>query len=226
MSSRSNCCSSFGEFYESWLDQLQDLVQQLKGAEEQKKKEEMMEKVMRHHQHYYTAKSIAAEKDPLTVFLSPWATTLERSLHWVTGWRPTTAFHLIYTESSLLFESHIIDILQGVRTGDLGDLSPSQFRRVSDLQCDTVKEENAISEELSEWQDSATEMMGAGADINERIRRLVCIIKKADDLRLRTLRSVVALLSQQQAVEFLVASAELLTGIRGWGLNHDRPRRR
>lgn len=39
-------------------------------------------------------------------------------------------FHLVYTESSTLFESHIVDILRGLRTGDLGDLSPSQFRPV------------------------------------------------------------------------------------------------
>ncbi|NP_001237999.1 bZIP transcription factor bZIP132 [Glycine max] len=216
-------CAAFADFYEQWFEELQSLMQQLRG---EGRKEEVMEKVMWHHQNYYVAKSAAAEKDPLNVFLSPWATTLERSLHWITGWRPTTAFHLIYTESSLMFESHIIDILQGLRTGDLGDLSPSQFRRVSDIQCDTVKEENAITEELSEWQDSVSEMMGPGANINDKIGRLVCIIKKADDLRLRTLRSVVGLLSPQQAIEFLIASAELLVGIRGWGLNHDRPRGR
>ncbi|KAK7324524.1 hypothetical protein VNO77_28148 [Canavalia gladiata] len=225
-SSCSSSCVAFAQFYERWFEELKELVQQLRAKDEENNKEEVMQKVMRHHQNYYRAKSVAAEKDPLNVFLSPWATALERSLHWITGWRPTTAFHLIYTESSLLFESHIIDILQGLRTGDLGDLSPSQFRRVSDLQCDTVKEENAITEELSQWQDSASEMMGPRADINQKIGRLVCIITKADDLRLRTLRSVVALLSQQQAIEFLIASAELLVGIRGWGLNHDRLRRR
>nr|KYP51352.1 Transcription factor TGA6 [Cajanus cajan] len=203
-----------------------------------------MEKVMRHHHKYYAEKSLAAEKDPLAVFLSPWATALERSLHWISGWRPTTAFHLVYTESSLLFESHIIDILQGHRTGDLGDLSPAQLRRFSDLQCLThffshanisqllvilfwkVKEENALTEELSEWQDSVSEIMGPGAAFSEKIGRLVRIIKRADNLRLRTLRSVVGLLSPQQAIEFLIASAELLLGIRGWGLNHDRPYRK
>ncbi|KAJ7948754.1 Transcription factor [Quillaja saponaria] len=97
-------------------------------------------------------KSIAAEADALSVLSAPWATALERSLHWISGWRPTTAFHLVYSESSILFESHIMDTLRGVRTGDLGDLSPTQFRRVSELQCDTVKEENAMTEELSEWQ--------------------------------------------------------------------------
>ncbi|XP_027342949.1 protein DOG1-like 4 [Abrus precatorius] len=222
---------AFVQFYESWLEKLKELVQQLRATREKEEheeegEEEIIEKVMLHHQDYYRAKSEAAEKDALNVFLSPWATTLERSLHWITGWRPTTAFHLIYTESSLLFESHIIDILQGLRTGDLGDLSPSQFRRVSELQCDTVKEENAITEELSEWQDSASEMMGLHPEINEKIDGLICIVNKADDLRLRTLQSVVGLLSPQQAIEFLMASAELLLGIRGCGLNHDRSRHR
>ncbi|XP_004489078.1 protein DOG1-like 4 [Cicer arietinum] len=217
--------TTFAQFYDSWFDQFHCLVQQL-NTPNQTDAEELIRKVMSHHEDYYNAKSMAAEKDPLHVLASPWATTLERSLYWIAGWRPTTAFHLIYTESSLLFESHIIDILRGLRTGDLGDLSPTQFRRVSDLQCDTVKEENAITEELSEWQDNASELMGSEDDINENIGRLVCIIKKADDLRLRTLRSVVEFLSPQQAIEFLIASAELLVGIRGWGLNHDRSRPR
>ncbi|CAI8593240.1 unnamed protein product [Vicia faba] len=212
--------STFAQFYASWYDQFTRLINQLTTPPNQTDTQEQIRKVMSHHEDYFNAKSTAAEKDPLHVLASPWATTLEQSLHWIAGWRPTTAFHLIYTESSLLFESHIIDILRGLRTGDLGDLSPTQFRRVSDLQCDT--EENAITEELSEWQDSATDMMGSEAEINDKIQRLVGIIKKADELRLRTLRSVVEFLSPQQAIEFLIASAELLVGIRGWGLNHDR----
>ncbi|XP_020231404.1 protein DOG1-like 4 isoform X2 [Cajanus cajan] len=219
-SSSSSSCVGFAEFYETWFSELQRVVQELRGS----RRVEAMEKVMRHHHKYYAEKSLAAEKDPLAVFLSPWATALERSLHWISGWRPTTAFHLVYTESSLLFESHIIDILQGHRTGDLGDLSPAQLRRFSDLQC--LTEENALTEELSEWQDSVSEIMGPGAAFSEKIGRLVRIIKRADNLRLRTLRSVVGLLSPQQAIEFLIASAELLLGIRGWGLNHDRPYRK
>ncbi|KAK7244169.1 hypothetical protein RIF29_38987 [Crotalaria pallida] len=227
---------AFSQFYDLWFDRLHHLVHQLSStaatirppitAEQNDRLIQLIDKVMSHHLDYYRAKSFAAAKDPLTVYVSPWATALERSLHWITGWRPTTAFHLVYTESSVLFESRIIDILRGIRTGDLGDLSPIQFRRVSELQCDTVKEENAITEELSEWQESASEMMGPRADINEKIGRLAIIISKADDLRLRTLRSMVELLSPQQAIEFLIASAELLVGIRGWGLNHDRPRGR
>lgn len=138
--------SRFGEFYEWWYEELHRLLQELswtrrppQTAEEKEKLVSVMEKVMWHYEEYYRRKTAATEADPLQVLVSPWASTLERSLHWIGGWRPTTAFHLVYTESSLLFESHIIDILRGLRTGDLGDLSPSQFRRVSHLQCDTVR---------------------------------------------------------------------------------------
>lgn len=87
-----------------------------------------------------------------------------------------------------------------------------------------MREENAITEEFSEWQNSASEITNVCADLNEKIGRLVSVLRKADDLRLRTVQSVVDLLTPQQAVEFLIAAAELQFGVRGWGVNHDRQR--
>ncbi|PHU12707.1 hypothetical protein BC332_19637 [Capsicum chinense] len=150
---------SFQRFYQTWYDQLKDVVRQLSQVPRQPTNDQqhdlyqqLVQKVMSHYHEFYRVKSSAAKNDVLTIFAAPWATSLERSLHWITGWRPTTAYHLIYTESSILFESHIIDILQGLRYGDLGDLSPDQLARVSELQCEAVQEENAISDELSDWQ--------------------------------------------------------------------------
>ncbi|KAM1311287.1 hypothetical protein EV2_008071 [Malus domestica] len=224
--------SSFTSFYETWFEQLHHLVHQLSTCprppttpDHHHQLLHVVQKVMAHYAEYYRVKSLAAERDALSVFVAPWATTLERSLHWIGGWRPTTAFHLVYSESSIHFEAHIVDILRGYRTGDLGDLTPSQFRRVSDLQCETVKEENAISDELSEWQDGACELMGEYTNLETNMGLLVSVLKKADELRLKTLRKVVELLTPQQAVEFLIAAAELQFGVRGWGLNQDRRRR-
>ncbi|KAB2605539.1 transcription factor TGA5-like [Pyrus ussuriensis x Pyrus communis] len=223
--------SSFTSFYETWFEQLHHLVHQLSTClrppttpDHHRQLLHVVQKVMAHYAEYYRVKSLAVERDALSVFVAPWATTLERSLHWIGGWRPTTAFHLVYSESSIHFEAHIVDILRGHRTGDLGDLTPSQFRRVSDLQCETVKEENAISDELSEWQDGACELMGACTNLETNMGLLVSVLKKADELRLKTLRKVVELLTPQQAVEFLIAAAELQFGVRGWGLNQDRRR--
>lgn len=92
------------------------------------------------------------------------------------------------------------------------------------MQCETVKEENVITDELSEWQDGASELMGDGTNLDEKILQLVRIVQKADDLRLRTVRRVVELLTTQQAAEFLIVAAELQFGVRRWGLDQDRQR--
>ena len=92
-------------------------------------------------------------------------------------------------------------------------------------QLNQVKEENAITEELSEWQDGASEVIGeCGDEFEKKVGRLISVIKRADDLRLKTIQKVVELLTPQQAVEFLIGAAELQFGIRGWGINHDRQR--
>ncbi|KAK9056913.1 hypothetical protein SSX86_024278 [Deinandra increscens subsp. villosa] len=224
----------FHRFYESWYDQLHHEIRHLSAAhpqppttdDDRQKLTQLVTKIMSHFSEYYRVKSLAANQDVLSVFCARWSTTLERSLYWIAGWRPTTAFHLIYTESSILFESRMLDILQGVCTGDLGDLSPAQFTRVSELQCETVQQENAITDQLSEWQqDEACDVLaGTCVDLDKKIERLVKIVEKADELRLRTLKTVVELLTPQQAVEFLIAAARLHFGIHTWGLNHDRER--
>ncbi|OIT00192.1 PREDICTED: protein DOG1-like 4 [Nicotiana attenuata] len=222
---------SFQSFYETWFEQLKGMVHQLNQApkpatndQNHELHQQLVQKVMSHYSEYYRVKSLAAKNDILSVFYAPWCTSLERSLHWIAGWRPTTAFHLIYTESSVLFESHIIDILRGLRYGDLGDLSPDQLRRVSELQCQAVLEENAIAHELSEWQDGASEVIGLMGDIDAKMEGLVSVLERADKLRMKTIENLVQLLSPQQAVEFLIAAAHLQFGIRRWGINHDRQR--
>lgn len=132
--------NSFDRFYRGWLEQLRHLMDQLAAAPKPpttadhcQQLHHLVTKFMSHYAEYYRTKALAVDSDVLSVLAAPWIPALERSLHWIGGWRPTTVFHLVYTESSILFESHIIDILRGFSTGDLGDLSPSQFRRVREL---------------------------------------------------------------------------------------------
>ncbi|KAF5728063.1 hypothetical protein HS088_TW21G00206 [Tripterygium wilfordii] len=181
--------NSFNRFYDSWLDQLQHLVHHLNSApkppttgDDQGHLGNLVRKVMSHYAEYYRVKSVAAQRDVLGVMAAPWASSLERSLHWIAG-------------------------------------------RVSELQCETVDKENALTEEMLEWQDGVSEFIGVCGDLDEMIGRLACIVQKADDLRLRTVKSVVGLLTPQQAGEFFTAAAELQFGVRLWGLNHDRQTR-
>ncbi|KAI3675036.1 hypothetical protein L1987_84618 [Smallanthus sonchifolius] len=223
----------FHKFYETWYDQLHHQIRDLNKAPRPPTTDDhlhqltqLVNKLMFHFSEYYRVKSLAINQDVLSLFCARWATTLERSLYWIAGWRPTTVFHLIYTESSILFESRMVDILHGLRTGDLGDLSPAQFTLVSKLQCETVQQENNITDQLSEWQqDEACELLGGTCvDLDKKIERLVKIVEKADELRLRTLKMVVEMLTPQQAVEFLIAAAQLHFGLHRWGLKHDRER--
>ncbi|XP_055823289.1 protein DOG1-like 4 [Solanum dulcamara] len=222
---------SFQRFYQTWFDQLKEIVRQLNQVprpatsdEHRQLQQQLVQKLISHYCEYYRVKSLAAKNDILSVFSAPWCTSLERSLQWIAGWRPTTAFHLIYTESSILFESHIIDILRGFRYGDLGDLSPDQLARVSELQCEAVHEENSITDELSDWQDGASEIIGLMGDVDAKMEKLVEILEKADKVRMKTIENLVELLTPQQKVEFLIASAHLQFGVRRWGINHDRQR--
>ncbi|WKA12003.1 hypothetical protein VitviT2T_029444 [Vitis vinifera] len=223
---------SFHRFYASWFDHLNHLVHQLTLAPKPTTPQDnpallqLVQKVISHYSQYYRAKSVAAQNDAVSLFAAPWSSSLERSLHWVAGWRPTIVFHLIYTETSARFESHIADILHGVRTGDLGDLSTAQLHRVSELQCETVREENEITRELAKWQEGAVELVEAGGDgnVEEKIGGLMSVLVKADELRMRTIWRVAEMLTPQQAVEFLIAAAELQFGVRVLGLNHDNQR--
>ncbi|EPS59924.1 hypothetical protein M569_14883, partial [Genlisea aurea] len=156
----------------------------------------LVNKAIEHYREYYRAKSVAAENDLLVFFLAPCATKLERSLSWIGGFRPTTAFHLAYTKIGMMFESGVMHILRGIRTGDFGDISPPQLQKISELQIETVDEEN-------------------------RLKELSKILGKADLLRLKTIESLVQLLTPQQSAEFLIAAAELQFGIRIWGVGHD-----
>ncbi|KZV30866.1 hypothetical protein F511_37099 [Dorcoceras hygrometricum] len=214
---------SFHSFYNIWMEQLRQLQLQLRQAEEdQQQQRHLVQKSLSHYDEYYRIKSSSAMNDVLSFFPAPWASSLERSLHWIGGWRPTTAFHLIYTESSILFQSHVVDILRGRSTGDLGDLSPGQLRRVSELQCETVQQENDITDELSEWQDGANYLAGMYDELDQKIERLAGILIRADALRLKTIKNLVELLTPKQAAEFFVAAADLQFGIRAWGSAKDR----
>lgn len=153
----------FHQFQETWHEQLQHLIKQLKNApsppattEENNQLHHLVEKSMSHVMDYYLVKSAAVQQDVLGVLAAPRATAFERSLHWIAGWRPTTAFHLIHTKSTMFIECRVQNMLNGSlaasMTGDLGDLSADRFTALSRLQCRTVQEENALSDQLSAWQ--------------------------------------------------------------------------
>ncbi|KZV45029.1 hypothetical protein F511_20102 [Dorcoceras hygrometricum] len=249
---------SFHMFFESWLVEQSQYLEKLVSAteENQQRREQgvsqqeldatilipLLERVIQHYEHYYRAKSRWAKNDVLVMFNPSWTSSLEDAFLWIGGWRPSMAFHLLYSKSGLQLEARIVDVLTGISTGDLGDLSPDQLAKVDELQKGTIREEKELSEKMAKKQEAvadksmvelshaATEMMREGTAADERMveaalgqkeEGLVEVLRKADDLRLNTLRKVVGFLSPIQAVYFLIAAAELHLRFHEWGAKRD-----
>ncbi|XP_073018531.1 protein DOG1-like 4 isoform X1 [Primulina eburnea] len=249
---------SFHKFFESWLVEQNQFLEKLVSAskENQQRQEQavsqreldetilipLVEKVIQHYEHYYRAKSRWAKNDVLIMFNPSWTSSLEDAFLWIGGWRPSMAFHLLYSKSGLQLEARIVEILRGISTGDLGDLSSGQLEKVDELQKLTIREEKELSEKMAKKQEAVadksmvelshavTEMMREGVAADERMveatlgpkeEGLMQVLQKADDLRLNTLRKVVSLLSPIQGVHFLIAAAELHLRFHEWGKKRD-----
>lgn len=201
----------------------------------------LVDRVIAHYEKYYMIKSKWAKTDVLVLFSPPWNSPLEDAFLWVGGWRPTTAFHLLYSKSGLQFEAMFSDLVKGIEIGDLGDLSSDQLGRIDKLQRSTIKEEREITEKVAKQQDRVAdmEMVELSHDASESTRMegesnaidihrvdstlksreegFQMILQSADNLRLGTIKGVVDILSPIQAVHFLIAAAELQLRLHDWG---------
>lgn len=267
---------SFRRFFETWLLEQERDVEELKAvvkaytestkstqSETQSTQSiqsetestqyiiELVSRVMGHYETYYQVKSESADQNVLGVLNPSWRSNLEESFFWIGGWRPSTAFHLLYSVTGLHMEAGLSELLTGLSTGDMGDLSLSQLRRIDELQRQTVREERKLTENLAALQETvadksmvelshmATELLRnqnsvnlgrggtelvserVGSTIGTKEDELKEILGRADDLRLRTLRNVVDILSPIQAVYFLIAAAELHLRVHEWGMEKD-----
>ena len=176
------------------------------------------------HVECYTA--ARAEMDPVWTLSAPWASPVERgAAYWLAGWRPTTLVHLLYTESGRRFEAQLPDLLLGVSSGNLGDLSPSQLAQIDDLQRRTVAEEDGLSREMALVQEGHGAVAAGGeVDVDGIVGRVRGVLGRADALRLRTVKRAVEILEPAQAAELLVAAADMEIGFREFGLKYSSAR--
>ncbi|KAK6150783.1 hypothetical protein DH2020_015715 [Rehmannia glutinosa] len=262
---------SFHKFFECWIveqnQHLGQLVSASKEHEEHQRQQRergrngrtetqeevderilrpLLERVIQHYEHYYRAKARWAKNDILSMFNPSWRSSLEDAFLWIGGWRPSMAFHLLYSKSGLQLEARLEELIRGLATGDLGDISPSQLEKVDELQRETIREEKEITEKLAKQQETVadssmvelthavTEMIREGAAVDQvmdegrvddtlapKEEGLAEILQMADDLRLKTLKKVIDILTPIQGVYFLIAAAELHLRVHEWGKRRD-----
>ncbi|XP_058731112.1 protein DOG1-like 4 [Vicia villosa] len=242
---------SFHNFSECWMVEQNKYLDELVAANSAQPQltddtmHTLIDKVVEHHEYFYREKARWAKEDVLSMFSPSWLSSLERAFLWIGGWRPSMAFHLLYSKCSMQFQARLNDLIQGQKTCDLGDLSASQLVKFDDLQRRTIREEREITDMMAEHQETiadasmvelshvVSEMIGSGEnekeELEERIESVLeaklegleKILHRADDLRLRALQGIVNILTPKQAIYFLIAAAELHLRLHEWGKKKD-----
>lgn len=251
---------TFRDFFDNWLSEQNQHLRDLRSAAnanndnnnnnvayENEVVDVLIKRVMEHYEKYYKVKSDWIERNVLEMLNPSWISSLEGAFQWLGGWRPSMAFHLLYSKSGLQLEDHLVDFIRGVPTGDLADLSSDQLVKIDGLQRVTIKKERETTEKMAKIQETIADpsmvelshvvtksQMGRGDSSNEGLimdelkaalgrkeEDLKEILNMADELRLQTLNQIVEILTHPQTVHFLIAAAELHLRIHEWGLQRD-----
>ncbi|XP_051135361.1 protein DOG1-like 3 [Andrographis paniculata] len=226
--------------YQEWMklqeQELTELSRVINGSAGDAESRELIGKIMSHFREYIQERSRMARADVSPYFAPTWCTSLERSVLWIGGCRPSSYVRLIYALCGLEIESQLSEFLRGVRIGNLGELSARQVAMVDELQSRTIREERKLSGQLASLQEDvldqplaaialAERRTAAAGDLEEALDRhgsaMAGILEEADRLRLNVLKEMIGILTPPQAVDFLAAGKKLRLSVREWGRKRD-----
>ncbi|GFP91704.1 tgacg-sequence-specific DNA-binding protein tga-2.1 [Phtheirospermum japonicum] len=226
-------------FYQEWMSlqeqELSELNQAIAltatGSATNADLTQLIDKIVAHFQEYTHKRTLMAQIDVSPYFAPPWCTSLERSVLWIGGCRPSSYVRLIYALCGLEIESHLSDFLRGARIGNLGELSGRQIYLVDELRRRAIGEEKRMSERMAGLQEDMLDHPlaeiavkssgGAEEALDKHGGAMAEILKEADEMRMSTLREVVGILTPRQAVDFLAAGKKLRLCMQDWGRKRD-----
>uniref|UniRef100_A0A7N0RDP6 DOG1 domain-containing protein n=1 Tax=Kalanchoe fedtschenkoi TaxID=63787 RepID=A0A7N0RDP6_KALFE len=242
------CFRDWINLQKSDLDQLVKLLNPESGVEEEEgassssssnKHFELCAKTVSHFEDYMRNRAELAREDISIYFAPSWCTTLENSLLWIAGCRPSMFIRLVYALCGSEMERNLSQfLLQGTSNGLLGDLSAGQLSSVNMLQLKTVREEEKLTSRLATLQEDIADqplaVIARGATqvgetseeadkaLDDHERSMANILEEADKIRLKTLKELLGILTPKQGVDFLVASKKLHLSLHEWGKKRDR----
>ncbi|KAK9072407.1 hypothetical protein SSX86_008841 [Deinandra increscens subsp. villosa] len=159
-----------------------------------------------HYQDYYDEKSKAAESDIFLMFSPPWFSSYERTLLWVSGFKPSVAFRLLHES-----------------VGD--ELTDEQLERIAVVRKRTRNSEMDIEEALASVQEGVAAPMATaeiGSATEELKAAMLAVMRDADGLRQRTGMEVLEVLNPGQKVKFLGVTSQFWLQSRRLGMERDR----
>ncbi|XP_075499556.1 protein DOG1-like 3 [Primulina tabacum] len=197
----------------------------------------LAEKNVMHFQEYATMRHSLARDDVSSYFSPSWCSSLEGSMLWVGGCRPSIFIRLVYALSGRELELNLREYLQGRRINGGLDLSASQIRSINSLHLKTIRLEDKLSSKLASLQEDmadqpiasmAQESYAHGVTnrevngaLNKHDESMLNLLEEADNLRLSTMKEVISILTPSQAVVFLAAGKKLHLCLHEWGRMRD-----
>ncbi|OIT08194.1 transcription factor tga7 [Nicotiana attenuata] len=212
-------------YYENWLIQLENFLEKLNEVSasydvfNEENISKLVTQVLDHYQEYYQEKFKATNGDIFLLNSPPWYTSLERTLLWMAGFKP-----------SMLFPTINYSIGQ--------ELTPEQGEKLKRLKSEIRREEKAIEKGMAKVQESMAappifELMkrggflvdGEASELETVIdglkQSMMAVIETAEHLRGAAVRKVLDILPPKQAVKLLAAVAQFHLQARKCGLRMD-----
>ena len=222
----------FSEFFEKWICQLDDYLQQLLRVSKQSlsaaEQQALVSKLTAHYKEFYTVKWTAAHEDVHAFYCPVWLSKLENAYLWLTGWKPSVIFRLV--------ESMRRTRVPGP---GLAELTGQQLRKIEQLRMKIKFEEEKDEMEMERQQVALAErkmvelvrmatrirngeLVGQVDGLVEVALKVILaglerIMKAADCVRLKTLKGVLDVLNPSQSVDFLAGTCMLQIQLRQWG---------
>ncbi|KAF3638579.1 putative LRR receptor-like serine/threonine-protein kinase-like [Capsicum annuum] len=143
----------------------------------------------------------------------------------------------IYALSGIEIESRIAEYLQGIKIGDFGQLSAKQITMIDKLQRQIIIEENKLSSRLASLQEDVVDQpIAMAAKICDRIEQgesekeplnklgedMANLLEEADELRMKSLKEILGILTPIQGVEYLAAAKRIRLCLQQWGKKREQ----
>ncbi|KAG5613922.1 hypothetical protein H5410_013746 [Solanum commersonii] len=201
--------------YNSWMNNQQEELKELQnGIVRARKNElnddelnELLRKMVNNFQEYANGRSRLARVDISPFFAPTWCTPLENSVLWIGGCRPSSFIRLIYALSGIEIESHIAEYLQ---------LSGKQITMIDKLQRQIILEERKFSSRLASLQEDVVDQPFAMA------ARIYDAEREVDELRMKTLKEILGILTPIQGVEYLAGAKRIRLCLQQWGKKREQ----
>jgi len=228
----------FEKYADTWFHEYRLRLEKLKEAITDQRSDDKLHALVKESEdafdELFAEKHRAVDADVLHVMAGLWRTPLEVSFLWNGGLRPTTLFQLIYHMVGAQVENNLGRLLSGGAFPPMASLTGKQLEVLSEMQLETTKIEDSLSDESASLQMNLADLPLPGladpskadpdafsssiqAAMHERLSSLKQLVHQGDDLRLGTVKKVLDILTTRQQIELLAGMSELVLALRKIG---------